>query len=33
MIVVPSKEWKRIEVVLGVRNLKEISQDISGFIV
>jgi hypothetical protein len=32
MIVVPFKEWKRIGVVLGARNLKEISQDILGFV-
>jgi len=32
MIVVPSKEWKWIKVVLGTWNLKEISQDLLGFV-
>jgi len=32
MIVVPLKEWKWVEVVLGAWNLREISQDLLGFV-
>jgi hypothetical protein len=32
MVVVPSKEWKGVGVVLGARNLRKISQDLSNFV-
>jgi hypothetical protein len=32
MIVVLFKEWKGIEIVLGILNLREIAQNLSGFV-
>ncbi len=33
MTIVPLKEWKWVGLVLGAWNVKEISQDFSGFII